>query len=229
MTFNAQPGDVVGLTGDTASGKSTLARLLVGLAEPESGYVRIGGIDLARWSTEDLGPFVGYLPQSTELFSGSVRQNIARMGEGKFDAVVSAARLAGVDEMINQFPNGYDTEIGEDGAYLSGGQRQRVALARAVYGNPKLVVLDEPDANLDSRGRAALAQAIAELKRNKSIIVLISHHNSVLESADKLLILRDGKINRPAEDSPKKSNPIKKSAGLSGSQIVKLDPLKQNK
>lgn len=223
VTFKAQPGEVIGLAGDTAAGKSTLARLLVGLAESSSGYVRLGGIDLARWDAHELGPFIGYLPQDTELFSGTVRQNIARMADGDLDAVIDAAQLAGIHEMIMRFPDGYATEIGEDGAYLSGGQRQRVALARALYGQPKLVVLDEPDANLDTQGRAALAQAIAELKRNQAIVVLISHQNAVLDNTDKLLILRDGMINSSVQH---KTKPValKTSASASLSPVGKVDP-----
>jgi len=227
VTFKAKPGEVIGLAGDTAAGKSTLARLLVGIAKPDSGYIRLGGIDLALWSADALGPYVGYLPQNTELFSGTVRQNIARMGEGDFDAVVRASQLAGVHKMINLFPDGYDTEIGEDGAYLSGGQRQRIALARAIYGMPRLVILDEPDANLDAEGRAALAVAIADLKRNNAIVIIISHQNSVLDCADKLLILRKGKIEGPVES---KRNPalVRGPVRMRNRRIVGIDPLKQS-
>lgn len=228
VTFRAKPGEIIGLAGETAAGKSTLARLIVGLAKPNSGYVRIGKVDLVRWGAEVLGPYVGYLPQSTELFSGTIRQNIARMGEGNFDAVVSAAKSAGVHDMVMQFPDSYDTDIGLSGAYLSGGQRQRLALARVLYGNPKLVVLDEPEANLDREGRAALAQALAELKRNKAIVVLISHQKSVLDSADRLLVLRDGKI-KSEIDKQLKSVSAKKSGKSGRSQIISIDPLKQGK
>jgi PrtD family type I secretion system ABC transporter len=223
VTFKAMPGEVIGLAGDTAAGKSTLARLLVGLAESETGYVRLGGIDVANWDADDLGPSIGYLPQDTELFSGTVRQNIARMDDGDLDAVIEAAKLAGIHEMIMRFPEGYATEIGEDGAYLSGGQRQRVALARALYGNPQLVVLDEPDANLDREGRAALAQAIAELKRREAIVVMISHQNAVLDTTDTLLILRDGKINSSLRQ---KARPVAigKSTGTSAPAVGHLDP-----
>lgn len=222
VTFRAKPGEVVGLAGDTAAGKSTLARLLVGLSEPDEGYIRMGGIDLARWNTDELGPRLGYLPQDTELFSGTVRQNIARMDEGDLDAVVDAARLAGVHDMIMQFPKSYDTEIGEDGAYLSGGQRQRLALARAVYGNPMLLILDEPDLNLDTEGQAALARAMQVMKHNGAIIVLISHQKSVLKCADRLLILRNGKIHTPVEGRLK-SVAIDKRARRSSSSIVNID------
>ncbi len=223
VTLKAMPGEVIGLAGDTAAGKSTLARLLVGLAESGSGYVRLGGIDVASWDADDLGPSVGYLPQDTELFSGTVRQNIARMNDGDLDAVMEAAKLAGIHDMIMRFPDGYATEIGEDGAYLSGGQRQRVALARALYGNPNLVVLDEPDANLDREGRAALAQAIAELKRRQAIVVLISHQNAVLDTTDRLLILRDGKINKSLRQDVKPVA-ITKSGGVGVPALGNVEP-----
>lgn len=226
VTFKVNPGEVVGLAGDTAAGKSTLARLLVGLAEPDAGYVRLGGTDIARWSSDQLGPFIGYLPQDTELFSGTVRQNIARMVDGDQEAVVYAARLAGVHDMVMQFPDAYDTEIGDDGAYLSGGQRQRLALARAVYGTPKLLVLDEPDSNMDTEGLAALARAMQVMKHKGSMIVLISHQVSVLKCADRLLILRKGEIQAPAE---KKLKSV--SAGTStvhgASSIAGNDPGKR--
>lgn len=226
VTFKVQPGEVVGIAGDTAAGKSTLARLLVGLAEPDSGYVHLGKIDVSRWNAEQLGPYIGYLPQDTELFSGTVRQNIARMAEGDYEAVESAARLAGVHDMVVQFPDGYDTEIGEDGAYLSGGQRQRLALARAVYGNPLLLVLDEPDSYLDTEGLAALARAMQVMKHRGAIIVLISHQNLVLKSADRLLFLRKGEIRVP-DESKLKAVAASKPAKLGQSSIVSIDPLEQ--
>jgi ATP-binding cassette, subfamily C, type I secretion system permease/ATPase len=222
VTFKVKPGVIIGLSGNTAAGKSTLARLLVGIAEPEVGYVRFGGIDISRWNSLELGPYIGYLPQSSELFAGSVRQNIARMGDDDFDEVVSAARMAGVDEMINQFPQGYDTEIGEGGAYLSGGQRQRLALARAVYGNPKLVVLDEPDANLDGNGKIALARTIAQLKQKKAMVVLISHQSAILDRADTVLTLGNGKITHRSDEQG--STVAKKLSRTSDSQIVNINP-----
>jgi PrtD family type I secretion system ABC transporter len=227
VTFKANPGEVIGLAGNTAAGKSTLARLLVGLGKPASGYVRLGGVDLTRWSATDLGPFVGYLPQDVELFSGTVRQNIARMGDGDFEKVVRAATIAGVHDMILRFPEAYDTEIGDEGAYLSGGQRQRIALARAIYGGPRIIILDEPDANLDSNGRAGLAQAVAEMKRIGAIVILISHHQSLLKIADRLLILREGAIVDPARGRNLKSVPPRTSASSSGSRVLRLDSAKQ--
>lgn len=194
VSFKIYPGEVIGLTGNTAAGKSTLARLLVGLAEPKSGSVRLDGVDITRWNAADIGPYIGYLPQDSELFSGTVEENIARMGVVDKEAVIEAAKLAGVHEMIMQFQQGYETDIGEGGAFLSGGQRQRIALARAIFKSPKLLVLDEPDANLDSEGKAALAHAIAAMKKRGSIIIFISHQEKVLEFADKVLRMRYGKI-----------------------------------
>jgi ATP-binding cassette subfamily B protein/ATP-binding cassette subfamily C protein len=226
VTFKAKPGECIGLAGNTAAGKSTLARLLVGLTRPDSGYVRLGGVDLTHYSATDLGPFVGYLPQDVELFSGSIRENIARMDEGHFDKVVRAAQITGVHEIIQRFPDAYDTEIGEQGAYLSGGQRQRIALARAIYGDPRIVILDEPDANLDSDGRAGLVQTIAEMKRADAIVIVISHHKILLKIADKLLVLRDGEIVDPTRGEKLKSvaQAPKRS---SGSQVLILDPAKK--
>lgn len=224
VTFKAYPGEVIGLAGNTAAGKSTLARLLVGLGKPDSGYVRLGGVDLTSWSAADRGPFVGYLPQNVELFSGTVRQNIARMADGEFETVIRAARIAGVHDMILRFPDAYDTEIGEEGAYLSGGQRQRIALARAIYGNPRIVILDEPDANLDGDGQAGLAQAVGEMKRAGGIVVIISHHQVILKIADRLLLLRSGEIVAPTSSRDLKSVAPATSASSSGSRVVRLDP-----
>ena len=192
LSFALEPGESLGLIGPTAAGKTTLARLLVGSLVSRSGHVRLDGMDVARWDPEDLGRHMGYLPQDVELFDGTVRQNIARMGEGDPDAVIAAARLAGVHEMILHLQNGYETEIGSDGAALSGGQRQRIALARAVYGEPKFVVLDEPNANLDNDGEEALVQTIDTLKQRGTTSVVIAHRPTILDRVDKVLVLRAG-------------------------------------
>jgi ABC-type protease/lipase transport system fused ATPase/permease subunit len=171
-----------------------LARLLVGVWPCFSGKVRLDGVDIASWDKTEAGPWLGYLPQDVELLEGSIAENIARFAAVDADKVVKAARIAGVHEMILRFPQGYDTKIGPGGGFLSGGQRQRIALARAVYGDPVLVVLDEPNSNLDEAGEAALVKAVMELKAAGSTIVVISHRHSVLSVMDKLLLLRDGMV-----------------------------------
>ncbi|MEQ6916744.1 type I secretion system permease/ATPase [Halomonas aquatica] len=188
------PGEHVGIIGPSAAGKSTLARVLLGIWPPLVGTVRLDGADITLWNREELGPHVGYLPQDIELFEGSVAENIARFGEVETEAVVSAARKAGVHEMVLGLSEGYDTLIGPGGAGLSGGQRQRIALARALYGRPVVVVLDEPNASLDDRGEYALRAAIATLKREGVTLFVISHRTHLLKGMDKLLMLRDGRI-----------------------------------
>ena len=190
--FNVAPGEIVGVIGPSASGKSTLARLLVGVWPTLGGKVRLDGADIYTWDKNLLGPSVGYLPQDIELFEGTIAENIARFGDVDADQVVEAAKLAGVHDMILRFPNGYDTQIGDSGSVLSGGQRQRIAFARAIYGNPSFVVLDEPNSNLDDVGEAALVHAIQELKRRGTTVILITHRTSIISVVDKLLLLVDG-------------------------------------
>ena len=192
--FQAQPGDVVGIIGPSASGKSSLARLLVGVWPSVSGKVRLDGADVYQWRKQELGTAVGYLPQDIELFEGTVAENICRFGAVDAEKVVTAAKMAGVHEMILKFPKGYETEIGEGGSHLSGGQRQRIGLARALYGKPSFVVLDEPNSNLDDSGEAALVQAVMQLKAMGSTVVLISHRSSILAVVDKLLLLVNGTV-----------------------------------
>jgi ATP-binding cassette subfamily B protein/ATP-binding cassette subfamily C protein len=192
IAFVIEPGEVLGLIGPTATGKTTLARLLVGNLEPRAGHVRLDGIEIAQWASEDRGRHIGYLPQDVELFSGTVAENIARMGEGEAEKVIAAARLAGVHDMILHLPQGYDTEVGEGGAALSGGQRQRIALARALFGDPPFLVLDEPNASLDQGGEQALLNAIATLKARRATLVVIAHRPNLLRHTDKILVLRDG-------------------------------------
>jgi PrtD family type I secretion system ABC transporter len=194
VSFRLEPGEVLGLIGPTAAGKTTLAALLVGIAKPRVGHVRLDGADMADWASEDLGRHIGYLPQDIELFAGTVRDNIARMGEADPESVISAAQLAGVHEMILQLPNAYETEIGEAGAALSGGQRQRIALARSVFGHPRFVVLDEPNASLDAAGEEALINAIVTLKKRGTTLVVITHRPSILRHVDKALVLRTGTV-----------------------------------
>jgi ATP-binding cassette subfamily C exporter for protease/lipase len=161
----------------------------VGVLRPYSGHIRLDGADLWQWDNDELGRYIGYVPQTVELFSGTVRENIARMSEGNAEAVIEAARLAGVHDTVLRLPQGYETDIGENGAALSGGQRQRIALARACYGNPRLLVLDEPNSNLDQTGEEALLQSLARLKEAKVTCIVIAHRPSVLRRVDKLLYL----------------------------------------
>ena len=192
ISFALGAGESLGIIGPSAAGKSTLARLLVGVWKPLQGTIRLDGADMASWPSERLGPYIGYLPQDIELFAGSIADNIARLDEPDSNKVIRAATLAGLHEMILQMPKGYDTYIGDNGAVLSGGQRQRIGLARAMYGDPKLVVLDEPNASLDNVGELALLQAMAYMKQLGTTVVVITHKVSLLSNVDKLLVMQDG-------------------------------------
>lgn len=192
LTFALQPGEVLAVVGPSASGKTTLARLLAGVWPANSGKARLDGVDVYTWNKAELGPYVGYLPQGVELFDGTLAENIARFGEVDRDKVEAAARAVGLHETILAFPQGYDNPVGREGAMLSGGQRQRVGLARAIYGNPMFVVLDEPNSSLDESGDAALASAILQAKSRGTTFVVMTHRTSVLAVADKMLILQDG-------------------------------------
>lgn len=194
LSFTLAPGDVVGVMGPSGSGKSTLARMLVGAWPAMIGKVRLDGADIYQWNKAELGPHLGYLPQDIELFSGTVSENIARFGEIDAEEVVAASQRAGVHEMILQLPKGYDTMLGDGGAGLSGGQRQRLGLARALYGDPALLVLDEPNSNLDEAGEAALMRSIHEMRLRGKTIVLITHRPTIIGATTKLLLLRDGKL-----------------------------------
>ena len=192
VQFSLAPGEVLAVVGPSASGKTTLARLLVGLWPAMSGKVRLDGADVHTWDKSELGPYLGYLPQGVELLEGSLAENIARFGDVDMAQVEAASRLVGLHELIMSMPQGYNSSIGRDGAMLSGGQRQRVGLARALYGKPVFVVLDEPNSSLDEAGDLALANAIAALKKLGTTFVVMTHRTSVLGVADKMLIMRDG-------------------------------------
>ena len=194
VTFSVPAGQVVGIIGPSASGKSTLARALMGIWQPQHGVVRLDGADIANWDKNELGPHVGYLPQDIELFEGSISENIARFAEIDAEEVIRAARIAGVHEMILLLPEGYDTVIGSDGVNLSGGQRQRIGLARALYGSPRLIILDEPNSNLDETGEQALAQAIKHMKSTGATIFVITHRTTILSQLDRLLVMSAGGI-----------------------------------
>jgi ATP-binding cassette subfamily C exporter for protease/lipase len=194
VTLALEPGEVLVVLGPSGSGKSTLARVMLGIWGETSGAVRLDGLLIDTWDRDELGPHVGYLPQDIELFDGTIAENIARMGDVDSDQVIAAAKAAGLHDMILRFPKGYDTSMGEAGSLLSGGQRQRVALARALYGQPALVVLDEPNANLDDAGEAALGRAVLALKQAGSTVVLVTHRPGAIGLADKLLVLQDGRV-----------------------------------
>jgi ATP-binding cassette subfamily C protein len=196
VSFEVAPGEVIGIVGPSASGKSTLARLLIGAFAPSSGGVFLDGQPVHMWERESFGQQVGYLPQSVLLLDGTVRENIARFRDADPAEVVAAARMADVHEMIGRLPFGYETAVGESGFQLSGGQRQRIGLARAVFGKPKLIVLDEPNASLDGQGELALLNAIRAAKQEGATVVLIAHRPSLVTVVDRLLVLNDGVVER---------------------------------
>jgi ATP-binding cassette, subfamily C, type I secretion system permease/ATPase len=194
VAFRIDQGEVLGIVGPSGAGKSTLARHMVGVLAPSAGVVRLDDADVSIWPRSMLGRYIGYLPQDIELFSDTVAANISRFETGRDKAVIEAARMAGVHEMILRLPNGYETQVGEGGAILSGGYRQRIALARAVFGNPSLVILDEPSSNLDAEGDAALTECIIALKQRRTTVVMISHRPSTINVVDKLVVIRDGVV-----------------------------------
>jgi ATP-binding cassette subfamily C protein len=210
LTFRADPGSILGIIGPSGSGKTTLGRIIVGAAQPTIGTVRIDGARLTDWDQDDLGRHIGYMPQEPSLFDGTLKENISRferpsnVDDAKRidEAVVKAAKEAGVHELVLQLPQGYDTPLGLMGAGLSAGQAQRVALARALYGDPKLIVLDEPNAFLDQAGETSLIAAIAKARARKATVIVIAHRQGVLAAVDRLLVMEEGrpKLIGPAKD-----------------------------
>lgn len=194
VAFQVRPGEILGVVGPSASGKTTLARLLVGVWPCLAGKVRLDGADVYAWDKAELGPHVGYLPQTIELFDGTVAENIARFGTVDMDKVRSAARLVGLEEILDGLPEGFNTPIGADGTVLSGGQRQRLGLARALYGDPQLVVLDEPNSSLDEAGEQQLLAALAHLKSRNATVIAITHRTPLLQAVDLMLVLKDGQV-----------------------------------
>jgi PrtD family type I secretion system ABC transporter len=196
VDFKIEPGTVLALVGPSASGKSTLCRLMVGSWTPSAGHIRLDGADVTRWDRNDLGRHVGYMPQTVELFGGSVRDNIARLGEATDQEVIQAATICGCHDLILRLPRGYETDIGEAGSHLSGGQKQRIALARAVLRMPRFIVLDEPNSNLDAEGEAKLAGAIQAMKQAGSTVVIVSHRMPLFGLVDMIAVMREGVLEK---------------------------------
>jgi ATP-binding cassette subfamily C protein EexD len=192
VTIALEAGESLGIVGPSASGKSSLARALLGVWPAYSGKVRLDGADIAAWNRTELGPYIGYLPQDIELFDGTISENIARFGDEDPEKIVAAAKLSGVHDLILHLPNGYDTRIGGAGGVLSGGQRQRIGLARAVYGYPRFMVLDEPNSNLDDQGEKELVEALKRIKAGGCTVVVITHRTMVLQCVDKILVMKEG-------------------------------------
>jgi PrtD family type I secretion system ABC transporter len=221
VSLQLDPGPSLAIIGASGAGKSTLVRLLTGVWKPNAGAVRLDQADLSQWPREDLGPWLGYVPQDVELFPGTVAENIARLGEVDSAQVVRAAQRAQVHELILSLPEGYDTLIDPQGAVISPGQRQRIALARALYGDPKLVVLDEPNSNLDGAGEQALAETLKAL-RGQATVVVVTHRSTLIQHVDKILVLDAGKAQHygAGADVMKAMQP-KAQPGISGAPVIR--------
>ena len=215
VAFELAPGESVAIIGPSASGKSSLARLIIGVWTPTTGAVRLDGAEIAKLDRDHIGPYLGYLPQDVELFPGTVAENIARLGELDSEAVVQAAQYAQAHELILRLPQGYETQIGGGSNSLSGGQMQRIGLARALYGQPRLVVLDEPNANLDAEGEASLQQVVRRLRQDKVTLVLVTHRPALLDQIDKVLVMREGSQDAfgPREEILAKVLPMRQARG----------------
>jgi ATP-binding cassette subfamily C exporter for protease/lipase len=196
VSFRVAPGGSLAIVGPSASGKTTLARLLVGIWPAMQGKVRLDGNDIYQWDKEELGRYIGYLPQNVELFEGTIAENVARFGDPDPQKVLEACRMVGLDGFIEQLSKRYDTQIGDDGAFLSGGERQRVALARAIYDMPKFVVLDEPNASLDEAGDAMLINTVKQLRANGTTVIVMTHRLNILGAIEHMLVLVDGQVQR---------------------------------
>ena len=221
VSFALPAGESLAIIGPSGAGKSTLVRTLIGILPPTSGTVRLDGVDLAQWSREEVGPHIGYVPQDVELFAGSVAENIARLGKVESEQVLAAAKLAGVHELILQLPEGYDTMIDPHGALLSPGQRQRLALARALYGQPKLIVLDEPNSNLDGAGEAALAETLKALK-GKATVIVVTHRTTLTQHVDKMLVLEAGRVSAFGTPADVAKGLQQAAARPGGAQVVPM-------
>lgn len=194
VNFKIEPGDLLAIVGPSASGKSTLAKCMIGIWMPLSGKVRLDGANMHTWNRQELGPYLGYLPQDIEIFEGSISENIARFSDFDPADVIAAAKLAGIHEMVLRMPEGYETRVGAGGLGLSGGQMQRIGLARALYKDPVFIVLDEPNSNLDDVGEKALSQVLLKIRERKATGVIVTHRISALNLANKMLVMRDGKM-----------------------------------
>lgn len=223
VSLSLEPGESLAITGASGAGKSTLVRLLTGLWRPHAGVVRLDDVDIAQWPREELGPWLGYVPQDVELFAGTVADNIARLGEVDPDKVVQAAQRAGVHALILTLPEGYDTVVDNIGVMLSPGQRQRIALARALYGNPKLLVLDEPNSNLDGAGELALGEALKALRGQVTVIV-VTHRSALVQHMDKLMVLEAGRVKQYGPVAEVMQTIRRAAQNPGGAQVVMMPP-----